>query len=603
MMKIMKTGRGHFRIFAFIVTVWLIPCHINAGCLDDVGYTDLQTELGERVPDGTGVTVAQVEGEDSEGDYMPSIASVQFSGKTIENKTGTSEDASNHATAVATYYYGNTASMAGGITDILAYEFNGWIVTDYLALGWQSGGNPIQPIYDLTIPVTLASPARITNHSWVGGGDSINGQVLRRVDFVAEADQAIHIAAVNNGSVQYALMCGAYNVITVGRTDEGHATGTVSVDGIYGAGRACPLLVVPKAVTSYSAPVAAAACALLVEAGEDETIATLTDPEATVFSDRSGRTIRASASSALVKALLLAGAERVTRNTTDADIVDYRSDPDTQQTDNGLDVRFGAGQLNIFNSYRMLENGENNSMEDDASGGGLIDGNGFDVDPVFGGGSGSNRTASYFFTAQESQRRLYVSLAWHLSVDGGSTLNWDDTAVLHNLDLFLYDITNSDHPVQIAGSTSSVENTENLWSPLVPGRHYMMEVVAEDEQEDFERAYALAWRMTTPPDSDSDGVPDDWEVQFGLDHLYDGDVSDDDDGDGLDNRAEYIAGTDIARWDTDGDGASDGLEIELGSDPLDSESLPHIDSVPASEYIFLGCMLGCLLMAGNKTKK
>ncbi len=61
-------------------------------------------------------------------------------------------------------------------------------------------------------------------------------------------------------------------------------------------------------------------------------------------------------------------------------------------------------------------------------------------------------------------------------------------------------------------------------------------------------------------DSDGDGLPDWWEQQHGLDpHDATGDNGawGDPDHDGLNNRAEYLAGTNPRMWDTDGDGLSD----------------------------------------------
>lgn len=601
--------------FCILPTLLIFASGIQADYLDDVGFDDLQTELAENgrtVPDGSGVVVAQIEAEASDGDYLPNEDLAEFDGKTFEDLSGLPCDdaetdcVSGHAGKVGEYFYGNTLSMAGGITDIHIYEALHWIYTDYLAIGYTFGGNPIQPVYDVNTSnlnnSDLSSPARVMNHSWVGSSDGINADVLRRVDFLAEADQSIQVAAVNNGSTQNALMAGAYNVITVGRTDGSHATETVSVDDLYVAGRTCPLLVVPTSPSSYTSPVVGAACALLVQTGADDGVVSLTDPVATAITDRSGNTIRTAASSALVKAVLMAGARRVTQNSTDADISDYRSDPETNQTGSGLDSRYGAGQLNIYDSYKILVGGEFNSLEDDASSGGIIDGFGFDVDPEFGGVNGSNREARYFFTAEAGHRRLYASLAWHLAVDGGSVLNWDGAAELYDLDLFLYDITNPDVPLLVAASQSRAENTENIWTALVPGRSYLMKVLASSEQ-DFHRDYSLCWRMETPPDSDSDGIPDDWEVQFGLDHTNPEDAAEDTDGDGLDNEAEYIAGTDKDLRDSDGDGASDSVEVAHGTDPLDSESVPDIEVAPAASIILLFSMIGCLFLLGIKTKK
>ncbi|MEW6681846.1 MAG: HYR domain-containing protein [Nitrospirota bacterium] len=74
------------------------------------------------------------------------------------------------------------------------------------------------------------------------------------------------------------------------------------------------------------------------------------------------------------------------------------------------------------------------------------------------------------------------------------------------------------------------------------------------------------------PDTDSGGVWDGDEVRAGTNPLYAGD--DDRDRDGLTNDQETTAGTNPALADTDGDGAGDGFEIALVTDPLNPLSLP-----------------------------
>jgi hypothetical protein len=45
-------------------------------------------------------------------------------------------------------------------------------------------------------------------------------------------------------------------------------------------------------------------------------------------------------------------------------------------------------------------------------------------------------------------------------------------------------------------------------------------------------------------DSDGDGLPDWWEDQYGFDKYSDLDAEEDADGDGMNNRQEFLAGTD-----------------------------------------------------------
>ena len=77
-------------------------------------------------------------------------------------------------------------------------------------------------------------------------------------------------------------------------------------------------------------------------------------------------------------------------------------------------------------------------------------------------------------------------------------------------------------------------------------------------------------------DSDSDGIPDFWEIANGLDPQAN-DWSFDPDIDGLSNRQEYQYDTDPHDPDTDGDGVNDGQEIAAGTDPNDPTDYPFAE--------------------------
>ncbi|MBI4149497.1 hypothetical protein HY491_03540 [Candidatus Woesearchaeota archaeon] len=75
-------------------------------------------------------------------------------------------------------------------------------------------------------------------------------------------------------------------------------------------------------------------------------------------------------------------------------------------------------------------------------------------------------------------------------------------------------------------------------------------------------------------DLDKDGMPDDWERNFGLDTSRN-DAREDPDDDGLVNIDEYRLGTDPTKPDTDGDGYTDLEERDAGTDPKDPDSHPR----------------------------
>jgi hypothetical protein len=72
-------------------------------------------------------------------------------------------------------------------------------------------------------------------------------------------------------------------------------------------------------------------------------------------------------------------------------------------------------------------------------------------------------------------------------------------------------------------------------------------------------------------DDDNDGMPDDWETQYGLNPLAANDAGQDKDSDGLSNLEEYRQGSDPSSADTDNDGMMDKQEVDAGRHPAVNE--------------------------------
>lgn len=459
--------------------LWLLPTlywapNALADYQTDIGYRDLQTQLGFNTPTGANVKVAQVEASTVVKTaldfpiFAPDTQLAQFAGKTFSFPGSVqSTSPSSHATGVATLFYGNN-SIATGIDRVTVYEANTWLRS-------------------LVTPTASApvNGSRVFNHSWVGKSDTPaeTGNLLRLIDRQVQLNETVQVVGMDNNARESPLIGNAFNVIAVGRSDGRHDRGSDAIDAVYVAGRTRPDLVAPQSTTSSATAIVSAAAALLVEAGHQGASqlsngSTFVGGVGTVYNAERAETL---------KAALMAGAERVTDNSLlSANLGDYRSAG--HQTGNGLDDRLGAGQINILHSYQIIAAGEQDSLEDSAGQqGGAMGLYGFDYDAAFGGANGSNRSARYRFTA-ETDLNLSATLVWNLNVADNASL----TASLHDLSLELLDTTTQ---TTVAFSNSAVDNTENIWLDLTVGHSYQL-LVKSAEAGDFTGDYALAWHTT-----------------------------------------------------------------------------------------------------------
>ena len=469
------------------------------GSMSEIGYDVLEDALGDNLPDGSGVVVSQVEasqGSDN-GPYMPDTEDGQFDGKTIINGSSTNSNHSTHARGVGYSFYGIDTSLAPGITDITVYEADDYL-NNILNV---NGGNP------------TAQAFNIQNHSWIGTYTNHNDdpifstilQALRRFDFTIDNQEIIVAAGLNNGSstnMSY-LFAHSYNAISVGRTNGSHSSGETILSN-YNPGRQKPDIVAPEATTSRSTAVVSSAAALLYDSGSG-TNAIRTEP---------------------LKAILMAGA-------TKTEFPGW-----TRTSTSPLDATFGAGELNIFNSYKIQLGGEfEGSTSPPAA---PVGDYGWDYDVAEPG-----QALLYDFEVPESNTgtELSIVLAWNIAItDSNPGNSFSPSHSLANLDLDLFNSTDVYLGELVDSSESTVDNVEHIYlTDLDPGTYTLRMTTSAT------RDFGLAWRLSNVApgvsfgDYNNNGIVDAadftiWQDTLGslLDLRADGD------GDGVIGQDDYV---------------------------------------------------------------
>lgn len=433
--------------------------------LGQVGYTALVNRLqaaGQPVPNGAGVSVGQMEAGSV---YAPDPSAViagypgSVPGFSI---TYMSEPPpppySGHANTVAYYFWGD-GSMSRGVRTVQAWQADDWIVR---GLGFENG----------TLP-DLTNLPKVSNHSYRGELDATftaadADDLLRRADYLVDRGNHIMVVGVgNNGrsnpSQPSPIFGSVYNGIAVGVSSGSHESGLTTVGNMGPGGRVKPDLVAPLDAVSYSTPLVASAATLLVH------VASTAPLNAEPFA----------AKPQTIKAVLMAGA-------TKAEFPTW-----SHTTTRPLDLVYGAGELNIDNSHRVLTGGRR--IAEAVPG---ADGN--RAGWAFETAAGTSK--HYFFTVQPGSQGTTLSaiLAWNREFAPGSI----DNPTLADFDLALKKFDGTVYTLVDATSVSAsrVDNVEHLWrdgtfQPLDPGQYEFEVTLFSGMAAD----YALAWRVEVSP--------------------------------------------------------------------------------------------------------
>jgi len=369
---------------------------------------------------GSGVTVTQVESAPSplQFEVNPGSPGQPDSFFTWRSTVGTSGtwpnpvgSESGHAGDVAEDLYGGNTGIAPGIKHVYNYETSDFFPTVILA--------------------GAATTSSVFNQSF-GFGLHNAEQDLAYDNYIARY-RTIVVTGVGDGGPVYSP-ADCFNGIGAAAYGGGSSTGP-SADG-----RCKPDLTAPAVETSFSTPLIAGAAAILVQEAR-----------------RLGINAVAAADSRTVKALLLTGA--------------VKPSGWTHSTSVPLDYHYGAGIMNIFNSYEEMIGGR---QWPTASG--LTT----SLHPPLATGNPITVSRAWDYSGVTSSATAYGVTHYLISVGGSgdliTTLAWNKQQrqkTINRLALFVY----GPGGTLLASSTSAVDNVQHIYlTGLAPGT-YEIEVV------------------------------------------------------------------------------------------------------------------------------
>ncbi len=420
-----------------------------------IGYYDLLAEYGS-IEDGSGISASVVESDfDSDPavyQYMPNTTFAPLAGITFVDGSGLHNSVPSSHSSISNRILAADMGVARGIDTVTVYEAD-----DYI--------NRILGFETLTDPA--GQPFQVQNHSWAGDfvddADAVNA--LRRFDYLIERDGISMAVGVLNGAQNHSdLLVHSYNSIAVGRVDGNHASNPTTING---AGRTKPDIVSSGTTSSTATAEVSSVLAVLHHKALNEGNADASRPET-------------------MKAVLMAGASK-------APFADW-----DRTTSRPLDDVFGAGEVNLYNSYKILEGGETDGSAS-VPAGATIGSAGYD----YGENIDADDSLFYNFEVGPNQewRDLSILLTWNLQVtdaDPDAGLFDPVAQPLADMSLRLYDSSGIPLGLLLDASLSPVDNVEHIYVASLGSGSYSIEV-SSDLQTDF----GIAWYARAVPEPGS----------------------------------------------------------------------------------------------------
>jgi hypothetical protein len=430
---------------------------VRADHLDAIGVTLLRAVTTN--VDGTGIRVAQPEGGAPAFEVNPTMSWVQqpVNRFTYITSSGTANTFPNglgsetfHGDEVASNFYGLPAGIATNVAHVDNYDASYFVRVTY------SVPLPGVTNYMATLPSSNIND-RVVNQSFVFANVDTNNNLVSiptneqqaidtTYDNYAAQYNTLFVSGGGNGAPMYiSPPATCYNGIGVGVYGGGSSVGPTLDNG-----RAKPDITAPEDFTSFSAPEVSGAAAVLMQAG---------------LRGDGGSGTNSAADIRTVKALLLNGAIKP---------LDWANNPPYP-----LDPRYGAGILNVFNSYEQLAGGQHsfivnttvstNSPHPPTGASGTVSKlSGWDFNTISSTASSDSVNHYYFNVSNGMNNASFTATA---------TLVWNrqlNKTSINNLDLFLYNVASSN---LVDSSTSLVDNVEHLWLPQLPNGRYDLQVL------------------------------------------------------------------------------------------------------------------------------
>ncbi len=410
----------------------------GASTLDNIGVTLLRATTTNL--NGFGVVIADAEAsvsniawEANPGDPKINLLISKFTwydnGLVATNYTNTLGTDSWHSDDVGGFFYG----PPGGVSTNVAHIQN--IQADYY--------------YSTAVPTLVSFAARIVNQSFDDPDSNDQSTSDPAYDNYAAQYGTLFVSGVGNGGAVLPPST-SYNGIGVGVYGSPSSTGPTPDNG-----RAKPDLCAPTdpgyGYTSFATPLVSGAATLLHQAG---------------WRGDGGADTNSATDLRTVKALLLNGA--------------VKPPGWANPSPSPLDPLYGAGVLNVFNSYHQLIGGKqafiantsvitNSPHPVTAAAGNVAALSGWDFDTISNVSTNNDAINHYCFEVTNS--------AGNSPFTGTMTLVWNrqmSQMAINHFDLYLYNMTTSS---LVASSTSVVDNVQHVFVPQLPPGRYDLEVL------------------------------------------------------------------------------------------------------------------------------